>query len=128
MELLLKLAALSLCTEAVTALLKRNDGALALALLLAAVIAGCALLLPALSELSDFCTRALALTGLPAALFAPLWKVMAAALVARFSCALCDDAGQSALSSLMGTAGALCALMCALPLLEALLALVEELL
>ena len=38
--------------------------------LLAAVLVGCALLLPALSDLADFCTRTLALTGLPAALFA----------------------------------------------------------
>ncbi len=125
MELLIRLAALSLCAAAVTLLLRKSDEALALLLLLAAVIVGCALLLPALSELADFCTRALALTGLPAALFVPLLKVMAIALVARFSCALCADAGQSALSALLGTAGALCALVCALPLLEAVLSMVE---
>ena len=121
----MKLAALCLCTAAVASLLRRSDEALALVLLLAAVIVGCALLLPALSDLADFCLRALSLTALPAALFAPLLKVMAVALVARFSCALCADAGQSALSALMNTAGALCALVCALPLLEALLELVE---
>lgn len=125
MELLIRLAALSLCAAAVTLLLRKSDEALALLLLLAAVIVGCALLLPALSELADFCTRALALTGLPAALFVPLLKVMAIALVARFSCALCADAGQSALSALLGAAGALCALVCALPLLEAVLSMVE---
>ena len=117
MELLVRLAALCLCVSAVTALLKKSDEALALLLLLAAVLVGCALLLPALSDLADFCTRTLALTGLPAALFAPL--------VVRFSCALCADAGQSALAALMNTAGAVCALVCALPLLEALLELVE---
>ena len=119
MELLVRLAALCLCVSAVTALLKKSDEALALLLLLGA------LLLPALSDLADFCTRTLALTGLPAALFAPLLKVMAIALVVRFSCALCADAGQSALAALMNTAGAVCALVCALPLLEALLELVE---
>ena len=108
MELLVRLAALCLCVSAVTALLKKSDEALALLLLLAAVLVGCALLLPALSDLADFCTRTLALTGLPAALFAPLLKVMAIALAA-----------------LMNTAGAVCALVCALPLLEALLELVE---
>lgn len=63
---------------------EKSDEALALLLLLAAVLVGCALLLPALSDLADFCTRTLALTGLPAALFAPLLKVMAIALVVRF--------------------------------------------
>ena len=120
MELLIKLAALSLCVSAVTALLKKSDEALSLLLLLAAVLVGCAMLLPALSNLFDFCERALTLTDLPLTLFVP-----AIALVARFSCALCADAGQSALSSLLAAAGTLCALVCALPLMEALLEMVE---
>ena len=122
MELLIKLAALSLCVSAVTALLKKSDEALSLLLLLAAVLVGCAMLLPALSELFDFCERALSLTDLPLTLFVPVVKVTAIALVARFSCALCADAGQSAL---LAAAGTLCALVCALPLMEALLEMVE---
>ena len=51
MELLIKLAALSLCVSAVTALLKKSDEALSLLLLLAGVLVGCAMLLPALSDL-----------------------------------------------------------------------------
>ena len=78
-----------------------------------------------LSDLFDFCERALALTNLPLTLFVPVVKVTAIALVARFSCALCADAGQSALSSLLAAAGTLCALVCALPLMEALLEMVE---
>ena len=113
MELLIKLAALSLCVSAVTALLKKSDEALSL------------LLLPALFNLFDFCERALTLTDLPLTLFVPVVKVTAIALVARFSCALCADAGQSALSSLLAAAGTLCALVCALPLMEALLEMVE---
>ena len=104
MELLIKLAALSLCVSAVTALLKKSDEALSLLLLLAAVLVGCAMLLPALSDLFDFCERALTLTDLPLTLFVPVVKVTAIALVARFSCALCADAGQSALSSLLAAA------------------------
>jgi len=87
MELLIKLAALSLCVSAVTALLKKSDEALSLLLLLAAVLVGCAMLLPALSDLFDFCERVLLLTDLPLTLFVPVVKVTAIALVARFSCA-----------------------------------------
>lgn len=125
MELLVKLAALSLCVSAVALLLRRSDEALALILPLAAVIVGCALLLPEFAQMQALCSRALALTGLPAALFTPLAKVIGISLVTRFSCALCADAGQSALSALLGTAGAVCALVCALPLVSALLDLVE---
>ena len=85
MELLIKLAALSLCVSAVTALLKKSDEALSLLLLLAAVLVGCAMLLPALSDLFDFCERVLLLTDLPLTLFVPVVKVTAIALVARFS-------------------------------------------
>ena len=125
MELLVKLAALSLCVSAVALLLRRSDEALALILPLAALIVGCALLLPEFAQMQALCSRALALTGLPAALFTPLAKVIGISLVTRFSCALCADAGQSALSALLGTAGAVCALVCALPLVCALLDLVE---
>ena len=105
--------------------LRSVPGAIWKGLLLAAVLVGCAMLLPALSELFDFCERALSLTDLPLTLFVPVVKVTAIALVARFSCALCADAGQSALSSLLAAAGTLCALVCALPLMEALLEMVE---
>lgn len=125
MELLVKLAALSLCVSAVALLLRRSDEALALILPLAALIVGCALLLPEFAQMQALCSRALALTGLPAALFTPLAKVIGISLVTRFSCALCADVGQSALSALLGTAGAVCALVCALPLVSALLDLVE---
>ena len=125
MELLVKLAALSLCVSAVALLLRRSDEALALILPLAALIVGCALLLPEFAQMQALCSRALDLTGLPAALFTPLAKVIGISLVTRFSCALCADAGQSALSALLGTAGAVCALVCALPLVSALLDLVE---
>lgn len=125
MELLVKLAALSLCVSAVALLLRRSDEALALILPLAALIVGCALLLPEFAQMQALCSRALVLTGLPAALFTPLAKVIGISLVTRFSCALCADAGQSALSALLGTAGAVCALVCALPLVSALLDLVE---
>lgn len=128
MMLFVKLAALCLCVSALSAALRRSEEAFSLLLLLTAVLTGCAMLLPALSDLTDFCARTLALTGLPETLFAPLLKVLAIALATRFSCALCADAGQSALAALLNTAGAVCALVCALPLLEALLALLEGLL
>ena len=125
MEVLIRLAALCLCVSALAAVLKKREEVFSLLLLLTAVLVGCAMLLPAFADLADCCARTLALTGLPEALFTPLCKVLAIALVVRFSCALCADAGQSALASLLNTAGAVCALVCALPLLETLLALLE---
>ena len=53
MELLIKLAALSLCVSAVTALLKKSDEALSLLLLLAAVLVGSLPLMEALLEMVE---------------------------------------------------------------------------
>lgn len=125
MELVIRLAALGLCVSVLALLLRGSDAALALLLTAAAVLVGAALLLPTLSELTELVTRALALTALPETLFVPLFKVVGIALVTRFASALCADAGQSALAALLQTAGAVCALVCTLPLLEALLDLVE---
>jgi hypothetical protein len=66
-----------------------------------------------------------ALTGLEAALFLPLAKVVAVSLVSRVGSALCADAGQSALARILESAGAFCALSCAVPLLRAAAELLE---
>lgn len=125
MEQFLRLAVLGICVSLLGALLKKDEFAFTLLLSLAAVLVGCALLLPALADLSALVDRALSLSLLPEEVFSPLLKIVGIALAARFSCALCADAGQTALASLLQTAGALCALVCALPLLKALLDLVE---
>lgn len=128
METLVQLAALGLCVSVITLLVGKSDGALALLLPLAAVLVGFFALLPVISDLMELCALALSLTALPEELFVPLWKVTAIALIVRFSAALCADAGQSALAALLQSAGAFCALACALPLLEELLDMVEGLL
>lgn len=111
--------------SAVTALLKKSDEALSLLLLLAAVLVGCAMLLPALSELFDFCERGAIAHGSAAHAVRTGRQSHGHRARGALSCALCADAGQSALSSLLAAAGTLCALVCALPLMEALLEMVE---
>ena len=64
-------------------------------------------------------------TGLSGAVFTPLWKVLAIALTVRVGGAFCRDAAQGALASVLETAGAVCALTAAAPLLLAVVELVE---
>ena len=52
---------------------------------------------------------------------------MGIALVVKVGSGLCRDAGESALASVVETAGAVCALLVALPLLRAVLSLLLEL-
>ena len=60
-------------------------------------------------------------------LFVPLYKTIGIALVVQVGGNLCRDAGESALASVVETAGTLCALLAALPLLRAVLDMLLEL-
>ena len=66
-------------------------------------------------------------SGLPEALFAPLYKILAITLGVRVGSGLCRDAGEQALASVVETAGAVCALLTALPLLRSVLSMLLEL-
>ena len=66
-------------------------------------------------------------SGVSADLFMPLYKTIGIALVVQVGGNLCRDAGESALASVVETAGTLCALLAALPLLRAVLDMLLEL-
>ena len=125
MELLGKLIALCLLTAVLALLLGRGSAELSFLLTLSAVLLGVFLLLAAVDEASALCTELLELTRLSPTLFVPLVKVMAVAVTARLTAALCKDAGQGALAVLTEIAGTVCALWCALPLLQAVVELLE---
>ena len=92
----------------------------------AGAAAGAAALLIAAGEPLAALLRTLAdKTGLSGAVFTPLWKVLAIALTVRVGGAFCRDAAQGALASVLETAGAVCALTAAAPLLLAVVELVE---
>ena len=80
-----------------------------------------------LELLMGFLGELVAESGLSRELFVPLYKTVGIALVVKIGGSLCRDAGESALASVVETAGAVCALIAALPLLRAVLALLLEL-
>ena len=124
MEVLLKITALCLLAAVVAALLRRSEEGLALVLMLAAAVCAAALLAAAAGELSALSGELIALTGLAPAVFVPLGKVLAIVLTVRLGCAFCRDAAQETLCILLETAGAVCALLAAAPLLRAVIELV----
>lgn len=125
MELLLKITALCVAAAVIASLLGRSEGALSLACVLGAIVCAAALLAGVWGELSSLTKELMALTGLAPAVFAPLFKIMFIALTVRIGAAFCRDASQSALSSILETAGVFCALLSAAPLLSAVVELVE---
>jgi len=127
MELSIQAAALCVTAALLALVVRRGNPESALLLTLGAAAAVLLSLAGSLTALMDFLNRLVEESGLSRELFIPLYKTIGIALVVKLGGSLCRDAGESALSSVVETAGAVCALVAALPLLRAVLGLLQEL-
>ena len=116
----MKIAACSVVCALLCAVLKPHEGALALAV---SVLAALGLLSPVL----EFFEKLLSFTGLSSAVFSPLLKTVAIALLGQIAGAFCQDAGQGALGKMVELCGTVLCLCTALPLATMLLELLQEL-
>ena len=108
-------------------MVKKGSPEAALLLTLAAAVTVLLFLGGAVEELMAFLDELAQGSGVSQSLFVPLYKTVGIALVVKVGSGLCRDAGESALASVVETAGAVCALLVALPLLRAVLSLLLEL-
>lgn len=127
MELSIQAAALCVIAALLALVVRRGSPEFALLLTLGATAAVLLSLAGSLGDLTDFLGRLVEESGLSQELFIPLYKTVGIAMVVKLGGGLCRDAGESALASVVETAGAVCALLAALPLLRAVLALLLEL-
>ena len=127
MELVTQAAGICVIAALLGLVLRRGSPEVTLLLALAAAAAVLLALGQPLGELLAFLDSLTAQVGVSAALFRPLYKIVGIALVARLGGQLCRDAGESALAAGLETAGGVCAMLAALPLLERALSLLEEL-
>ena len=75
----------------------------------------------------EFFEKLLSFTGLSSAVFSPLLKTVAIALLGQIAGAFCQDAGQGALGKMVELCGTVLCLCTALPLATMLLELLQEL-
>ena len=127
MELIIRLSALAVLAALLALLLKGRQGELGLLVALTGLGALLFALGEPLGDLIAFLRTLSEGTGLDAAVFAPLYKILGIALVVQLGGDLCRDAGESALAAGLETAGSVCAMLAALPLLERTLTLLGEL-
>ena len=121
--------AAAVCVTASLLALVVKRGSPELALLLALGAAGAVLLSlgGAVGDIAAFFRELGTVSGIPRELLTPLYKTVGIAVVVKIGGGLCTDAGERALSAVVETAGAGCALAAALPLLRAVLELMTEL-
>lgn len=125
MELLEKVLGLALLVALVSKPIEKSAPELSLLLVLTAVLCGGALVFSAGSEVLALTQEITALTNLSPELFSPFFKTIAIALTVRFGTAFCRDASRESLAFLLETAGTLCALLAAIPLVRAVVGLLE---
>lgn len=127
MEMVSQVTALCVVGALLALVLKRGAPETAMLLTLGTAVVVLLFLAGAVEELMAFLEELAERSGVSQELFVPLYKTVGIALVVKVGGSLCRDAGESALGSVVETAGAVCALLVALPLLQAVLALLLEL-
>lgn len=127
METVTQVTALCVVGALLALVLKRGTPETALLLTLGTAVVVLLFLAGAVEELMAFLEELAERSGVSRELFVPLYKTVGIALVVKVGGSLCRDAGESALGSVVETAGAVCALLVALPLLRAVLSLLLEL-
>jgi stage III sporulation protein AD len=118
MELVTRAALLCVTGAALALVIRQGSQVMGLLLTLCVTVSVLLFLSRPVAELFDFFRELGEKSGLSPALLAPLYKTAGIALVVRTSGALCRDAGESALAASVETAGTVCALLAALPLLR----------
>ena len=126
MEQVFQVTALCLVGALLAVVVRRGSPEMALLLTLGAAVVVLLFLAGPLGELLGFLGELGERSGISQELFVPLYKTVAIALVVKVGGDLCRDAGESALAAVLETAGAVCALLTALPLLRAVLSLLWE--
>lgn len=128
MDMLFKIAAVTVPAALIAGALKKDSPAMSL---LIALAAACAVLLSAigaLGEIRDFLTECADLTGASGEVLGVLLRLLGIAVVTRAASDMCRDAGLGAAASAAELAGTAAALYAGLPVMRGVLSMIKELL
>lgn len=128
METAGKIAALACVTAVFAVMLRQRGQALSVLLSLAACIGVILLAAGFFQPILDAARKLQTLAGLGDELTEPLFKILGISLVTHLAAGVCTDAGEGSVARAVELAGGLLALYAGLPLLLAVLELVQQLL
>ena len=124
---MMKAAAIAVVGTVLTVVLRRDAGAVALAVAFVCCFALVSCLLGLLTPLLRFREELRQTAGLSTAILSPLLKSVAIGLITEVAAGVCSDAGQSSLAKFVQLCGVAAALYVALPLMEAILSMLQTL-
>ena len=128
MEVMVKLAAVGVTAVVLSAVLKKNTPELALLLALAAGLWMLALTASGLGAVVELMNELAEQAGLSEVLLEPVVKTVALSILTRLTVEICRSAGEGGVAAFVETAGAVLALLAALPLIRAVAQMMGELL
>lgn len=127
-ETITQVAALAVIGAVCAAVVKKQVPDLALALTLCAVAMVLTLGMTALKPIRVLMDTLADRAGLSAAVLAPVLKTLGISILSRITSELCRDAGERGLAAAVEVTAGVCALLVCLPLFEAVLGVVLDLL
>lgn len=119
-----KLLGIVLAVLGVAVLLRQKSGTVAIGFVLGLCICCMTVILPQVQALWQDLESMLQLCKVDTTLFVPLLKVVGISVCTRITAELCRDAGERAIGVQVELAGAVAALLCALPLAKRVLELI----
>ena len=128
MEAMAKLTAVGVTAVVLSAVLRKNTPELALLLALAAGLWMLALTASGLGAVVELMNELAEQAGLSEVLLEPVVKTVALSILTRLTVEICRSAGEGGVAAFVETAGAVLALLVALPLVRAVAQLMGELL
>ena len=128
MEAMAKLAAVGVTAVVLSAVLRKNTPELALLLALAAGLWMLALTASGLGAVVELMNELAEQAALTDVLLEPVVKTVALSILTRLTVEICRSAGEGGVAAFVETAGAVLALLAALPLIRAVAQMMGELL
>lgn len=125
MEQFIQAAVIGVISAIPVSLLKKTNRELALLLSLAACVMISLILLQLARPVVDFFTRLRELAGLDRELVGPMLKTVGIGLLTQLCATICSDAGENATARMIELCGGILALYVSLPLLEAVISMVQ---
>ena len=126
MQGLLQATVIGIVTVLLTAMLRKKSQELGILLTLAACVLIGLLLVQIAEPVVEFLSKLRNIAGLDKTLTEPILKTIGIGLVTQIGATVCADAGENAIAKLIEVCGGVLALYVSLPLMEAVLSMVDS--
>lgn len=125
MQELMKATVIGIVTVLLAAMLRKYSKELGILLTLAACVLLGLLLVQFAQPLVDFLAKLRNIAGLDKSVTEPIMKTIGIGLITQIGATVCADAGENAIAKLIEVCGGVLALYVSLPLLEAVLSMID---